>query len=299
MTTEKREITHSSSLFTGTWMYYFDLAQLHILSTVADAGSISAAAPLLFRSTSAISEQLRKLESELGVTLLTRGKTGVRPTPAGERLLRHAQHLLRLSEQALADTRGETFDGEIRLAITDYFRPDVIAQLLKQLRVRYPRLRLHVAMHKSLAIEQAGVDFDIGLTMRYDGEQQLPEPLEIGREALQWVSSKDFVPDPAQPLPLLALTGCAMLNYSCKRLEQAGIKYEIVYSTSGVAGLQSALKAGLGVACLNEGALPEGVGPIPTGLPSLTDARFVLLPPKAGEPELVGTVRQLLHRFLA
>ncbi|HBN9845797.1 TPA: LysR family transcriptional regulator [Pseudomonas aeruginosa] len=280
-------------------MYHFDLAQLHIFLTVCDAGSISAAAPRLFRSTSAISEQIRKLEGDLGVALLTRGKTGVRLTPGGERLLRHAQQLLRLSEQALADTRGETFEGEIRLAITDYFRPDMIAQLLKQLRFRYPRLRLHVAMHKSLTIEQAGIDFDIGLTMRYDAPPQLPDPLEIGREALQWVSSKDFDLDPTQPLPLLVLSGCAMLHYSCKMLEQAGVKYEIVYSTSGVAGLQSALKAGLGVACLNEGALPEGVGPISGGLPSLTHARFVLLPPKAGEPDFVGCVRQMLHRFLA
>lgn len=63
----------------------FDFDQLRTFVAVADAGSLSASAPLVFLSQSSVSEQIRKLEARAGVTLFTRGKLGVAPTAAGER----------------------------------------------------------------------------------------------------------------------------------------------------------------------------------------------------------------------
>lgn len=280
-------------------MYHFDLTHLHVYLVVCNAGSISAAAPALFRSTSAISEQLRKLEDAIGVELLIRSKQGVRPTPAGERLLRHAKQILTLGERALSDIRGEQFEGEIRLAITDYFRPDDIAGLLKKLREWHPRLRLHVVMKKSLEIDQASDYLDIGLAMRFNERVFTSSTFEVRREPLQWVAASGWVPEPGQPLPLLAISGCGLSEYSCRVLERDHVGYEIVYSTSGVAGLQSALRAGLGIACLNASAIPLGVEPYRAGLPALAQARFLLLPPRKGESALVENVRQLLLGYLA
>lgn len=280
-------------------MYHFDLAQLHIYVVVCEAGSISAAAPALCRSTSAISEQLRKLEDAIGVVLLIRGKQGVCPTPAGERLLRHARQFLTLGERALYDVRGAHFEGEIRLAITDYFRPDDMAGLLKKLRERHPRLRLHVVTTKSLDIDQAIDSFDIGLAMHFNEHASPSNALEVRRESLQWVAAADWALEPGQSLPLLAINGCGLSEYSCQVLERNHVNYEIVYSTSGVAGLQSALKAGLGIACLNAGAIPLGVEPYRTGLPVLAQATFLLLPPRRGESDLVENVRRLLLDHLA
>lgn len=62
-------------------MRVLELDQLRTFVTVADAGSLSAAAPRLFLSQSSVSEQLRKLEERAGVPLLTRGKQGAAPTP--------------------------------------------------------------------------------------------------------------------------------------------------------------------------------------------------------------------------
>ncbi|QOH69603.1 LysR family transcriptional regulator [Pseudomonas juntendi] len=280
-------------------MYHFDLTQLYVYVAVCNAGSISAAAPALFRSTSAISEQLRKLEDAIGVELLIRSKQGVHPTPAGERLLRHAKQILTLGERALSDVRGEQFEGEIRLAITDYFRPDDIAGLLKKLREWHPRLRLHVVMKKSLEIDHASDYLDIGLAMRFNERVFTSSTFEVRREPLQWVAASGWVPEPGQPLPLLAISGCGLSEYSCQVLERDHVGYEIVYSTSGVAGLQSALKAGLGIACLNASAIPLGVEPYRAGLPELAQARFLLLPPRKGESVLVENVRQLLLGYLA
>ena len=67
-------------------MHGFDLAQLRTFLEVADTGSLTAAAPQVFLSQSAVSEQMRKLEDAVGQTLLLRSKTGVVLTPAGLRL---------------------------------------------------------------------------------------------------------------------------------------------------------------------------------------------------------------------
>ena len=111
-------------------MQGLDLEQLRTFLAVLDAGSLTAAAPRVFLSQSAVSEQMRKLEERAGQGLLSRSKTGVVPTAAGERLRAHAQRLVALADEALRDLRGESLQGELRLAVTDYFRPGELTRLL-------------------------------------------------------------------------------------------------------------------------------------------------------------------------
>ncbi len=173
----------------------FDTDQLRTFVMVADSGSLSAAAPRLFLSQSSVSEQLRKLEERAGVPLLTRGRKGAAPTPAGTRLLEHARRILALNDMALQELRGRALEGELRLAVTDYFRPAEIAGMLRRLRERHPLLRLHVTVMKSAVIDAtADMDaFDIGLSMRIVGTRghgAARRGTLLRREALSWVSAQ-------------------------------------------------------------------------------------------------------------
>ena len=96
-------------------MQAFDLEQLRTLVAVVEAGSLTAAAPRVFLSQSAVSEQMRKLEERVGQALLTRSKAGVVPTPAGVRLVTHARKLLALSDEAFRDLRGEALRANCAL----------------------------------------------------------------------------------------------------------------------------------------------------------------------------------------
>ena len=64
-------------------MAALELAHLRTLLAVVEAGSLTAAAPQLFLSQSAVSEQIKRLEDCVGRPLLLRSKSGVLPTPAG------------------------------------------------------------------------------------------------------------------------------------------------------------------------------------------------------------------------
>ncbi|AEI78450.1 transcriptional regulator LysR family [Cupriavidus necator N-1] len=284
----------------------FETDQLRTFVTVADSGSLSAAAPRLFLSQSSVSEQLRKLEERAGVPLLSRGRHGAVPTPAGERLLEHARRILALNELALQELRGHALAGELRLAVTDYFRPGEIAGMLRRLRERYPYLRLHVTVMKSAAIDAAAEmdTFDIGLSMRLPGTRGQGAGTRgtvLRREPLAWVAAPAEADSLPATLPLVLLPDtCSLHQYVVQLLLRKRLPFEVAHSASGVAGLHLALAAGLGLSCLNASAIGPGVAPLDAatiarlGLPRLPEAEFFLLPGRRGESAFVAEARDAL-----
>lgn len=91
-----------------------DLRRLRVLRMVHEYGTVTAASDLLGLTPSAVSHQLRQLAREVGVTILVREGRGVRLTPAGRRLVAHADALQAVWEQARADL-GALEDGDVGL----------------------------------------------------------------------------------------------------------------------------------------------------------------------------------------
>jgi DNA-binding transcriptional LysR family regulator len=284
----------------------FDLDQLRTLVAVLDAGSLTAAAPKVFLSQSSVSEQMRKLEDRAGQPLLVRGKTGVAATPAGERLLAHARAILALSDEAYRDLRGVALQGELRLFITDYFRPGDVARMLRRLNEQYPQVRLHVTIMKSGAIEAAYErgEIDVGISMSIQ-ERGAPRARAQGallrREPLLWMAAEGASVPQHDALPLLVLPEtCALRQYVERLLSRRGVPYTVSHVASGVAGLQLAISAGLGVACLNESALAPGIARLHApGLPALPMVEFRLLPERAGESEFIGLARDAIIKAMS
>jgi DNA-binding transcriptional LysR family regulator len=279
----------------------FDLEQLRTLVAVADAGSLTAAAPRVFLSQSSVSEQVRKLEERAGQSLLTRSKAGVVPTEAGLRLLAYARRILAMSDEAFRDLHGETLQGELHLAVTDYFRPGDLTQLLARLGEGYPGVRLHVSILKSDAMRAAYAqgEFDVGLAMNIAGVSAAAPRASavIRRESLAWLGAAGMKVARGEPVRLLVLPDtCSLHQFTVALLRRRRVPYALAHVASGVAGLQSALAAGLGVACLNESAISEGVARLaaPHGLPALPRVAFAFLPGRRGETNFVTRAREML-----
>ena len=288
--------------------HHFNLTLLNTLVMVAETGSLTAAAPRLYKSQSAVSEQIRKLEEICGQSLLFRGKSGAHLTPTGERLVEHAKRILSLSDAAYRDIQGTQLEGQLRLAITDYFRPNALPDILKRVRDRFPHLRLHVSILKSARIEeeQEKGTFDIGLSMSIlRNEQPITDQtrkrIRLRREPLRWIAGKPFIQLDTDTLPLVLLPDtCSLQHFIIQTLNRNGIRNEIAHTASGVGGLHLALAAGLGVSCLNASAIPEGID-IFSGtmaLPPLPDVEFSLTPARQGEAKFVSDVREMLAEEL-
>jgi LysR substrate binding domain len=123
---------------------------------------------------------------------------------------------------------------------------------------------------------------------------------ELRREKLLWVSAADVDPRATIPYPLVLLPAtCQLQRFVVKLLDERKVPYLVSHSASGVAGLQLALKAGLGISCLNESSIGNGVVACApgVGLPALPAVEFHLLPGRIGESERVSNARAALVRL--
>ena len=78
----------------------FDLELLRSFVSVVDAGGFTRAGERVHRTQSTVSQQIKRLEDDVGQPLLDRSGKDVTPTEAGERLLSYARRLLSLAEEA-------------------------------------------------------------------------------------------------------------------------------------------------------------------------------------------------------
>jgi len=121
-----------------------NLERLRTLDTLARHGSVSGAAEGLHVTTSAVSQQMSKLEREVGQQLLAKNGRGVRLTDAGRLLAEHAARIL--SQVALAQSdleahRGQVV-GELRLAAFPTAARGLFPAALSALRSAHPGLRV-------------------------------------------------------------------------------------------------------------------------------------------------------------
>lgn len=282
-------------------MRAFDFQQLRTFVAVADAGSLSAAAPRLHLTQSTISEQVRKLEERAGLALFRRSPRGVQLTEGGRRLLDHARRLVLLNETAFEDLQGRSAVPELSLGIAEYFEPAQVAAMLACLRARWPRLVLHVHAMKSEQIVQAhaGGALDLGITLQAVDDAFVPAQV-LRFERLCWFGTPGFFAAVPRPLPLVLMPpGCVLHRVATTALQRAGIPHAPSHTGQGLLGLRSVLAAGLGVACLPLSAAGPGlvVAPAEAGLPRLPDVAFTLTGLQPGESATTGQARALLKAW--
>ncbi|MBW8792422.1 MAG: LysR family transcriptional regulator [Streptomyces sp.] len=127
-----------------------DLAprELRVLVAVADTGGFSAAADTLGLTQSAVSHSVRGSERKIGAVLFDRGRTGARPTPAGEKAVAHARRILRLLDVLTTEARGavrpDAVEGPLRIAVFRSAALHLLPAVLRRLRARHPGIEPRV-----------------------------------------------------------------------------------------------------------------------------------------------------------
>ncbi|MEI9948433.1 MAG: LysR family transcriptional regulator [Pseudomonadota bacterium] len=241
---------------------------------VADEGSISRGARRVFRTQSTASTQIQTLEEQLGVRLFERDTRRLALTEEGERFMSHAQRLLEVNHQALVALRAEVARPTLRIGFSEYFHPERLGQIVRRLHGEWPEYRfdLRVAQSRLLALEFEANRLDLAVLSK------LVRPARSGARAerLHWVSSAELALPAQGPLPLVLLSPeCALHALALELLDRAGTPRRVAVICSGTAGIQAALRGGLGLGCLNEGSIPSDLR-VRTDrrLPSLPGMRF-------------------------
>lgn len=150
--------------------------QLQIFKTIVDVGSFTGAGEALGISQSAISQQIRVLEEELGVPLLVRLGRSTRMTPAGEVFLGCAQQVLEKIDETrrFLDEHAHGRAGVVRIGTPEPPCNYLLPQVLVELKERFPRIDARVTSgHTAATLARLnGGELDLAL---------LPLPVEAGR----------------------------------------------------------------------------------------------------------------------
>jgi LysR family transcriptional regulator for metE and metH len=121
-----------------------EIRHLRSLVAIADTGRLAAAATQVHLTQSALSHQVRAVEKHYGIDLFQRTNTGLRFTPAGQRLLTLARTTLAdvaEAERDLTRLKGET-RGELRIALECHTCFDWLMPVMDDFRKRWPEVEV-------------------------------------------------------------------------------------------------------------------------------------------------------------
>ncbi|MFH8476794.1 LysR substrate-binding domain-containing protein [Streptomyces sp. NPDC018000] len=174
-----------------------NLERLRTLDALARLGSVSGAAEGLHVTTSAVSQQMSKLEREVGQQLLAKNGRGVRLTDAGRLLADHAARILSQVELAQSDIEAQHGEvvGEIRLSAFPTAARGLFPAALLALRADHPELRVRTRELEPEDGIRAVIRGDIDLAVVLDwSNKRLPVSGGLAK-----VELLDDAPDVAMP----------------------------------------------------------------------------------------------------
>lgn len=124
-----------------------DLRQLRFLVRTVESSSISQAARALNIAQPSLSQRLKALEAELGVTLLERAPNGVRATDAGARIADRARAILRQVDDLAVEAKAHASEpsGEVLVGLPTTMALHLTVPLVRRVRARFPRVNLRIS----------------------------------------------------------------------------------------------------------------------------------------------------------
>jgi DNA-binding transcriptional LysR family regulator len=147
------------------------LNDLHVLMTVAQAGSMNKAAALLNTGQSVISRTIAELEHAVGVRLVDRTSQGVEPTKYGRALLEGGAAVFDDLRQAVRNIEhlADPTAGEVRIGCTPLLATSFVSAVIDRLSRRYPSMVFHLVTGyvETLQGELSGRNVDVLLARRF------------------------------------------------------------------------------------------------------------------------------------
>jgi DNA-binding transcriptional LysR family regulator len=152
------------------------LEDLRALVEFADAGSIAGAAGRLFRTPSAITRQVQRLEAALGAELLDRSVKPPRLNSLGSRVVEQARDLLQRTEALKSLTSsGAEPHGLLRIGISFALAEGALIEPIRALTEKYPKVRVQLSSEQLIPRLLAG-ELDVAVVPLPEGKTA-PAPL--------------------------------------------------------------------------------------------------------------------------
>jgi DNA-binding transcriptional LysR family regulator len=287
-----------------------DVRRLRVLREVALRGSIAGAAEALRFTPSAVSQQVAKLEREAGVPLVERGPRSISLTPAGWRLVDHAEAIL--DRLARAELELRSLAGEppaLRLGAITTAAVSIVPDALVRFGAARPDVEVTVTEADPLA-SLAGLptrELDLAIVFEYDYvplpsdarvvfEVLLEEPLRVVLPASHPLAKRRAVrlADLADETWIHSTLRSSCRPFTERACRAAGFEPRIRFEFDDYAAMQNLVASGAGVALapdLGLTRLSPGVAARPI---AFGPKRRILAAYRDGEEGLLGIPDMLL-----
>ena len=242
----------------------FTLRQLQYFIAVAEEGTVSGAAQSLSISQSAVTEAIKELESDLGVSLFERHRRGLTITHKGHQFYRHANRILADVQDARRSFLGEDTaapPGHLSLGVTSLVAGYVLSDLLARFRRAYPGVGVSAIEDNGDYLEHLliGGELDVAVMVisnlrdRNALQAEIFEtspyrlwlPLGHKLAAAESIALADIATE-----PLIMLTVDETEENTGKLLSALGSKPDVAFRTRSVEAVRSLVATGAGIALL-------------------------------------------------
>ncbi|MBR0232056.1 MAG: LysR family transcriptional regulator [Clostridia bacterium] len=243
------------------------LESYKVFYTAAECGSFSEAAKKLYITQSAVSQQIKALENELGALLFVRGRKGAKLTSYGELLFEYVNGALERIESAESlFSRMKTLDeGSVRIGAGDTLTRHFLIDIIKAFHEKYPRIKIEVINRvtgETLSMLASGA-VDIALVNLPVEEAALKnaEVIPVGSMHEVFVAGKAFSNLKGKILSMEELASLPLVMLEPKSNTRAvtdayfaanGVVLKPEFELGSHDLLFDFAKSGLGVACVTE-----------------------------------------------
>ncbi|MER2248690.1 LysR substrate-binding domain-containing protein [Methylorubrum podarium] len=236
-----------------------ELDLLRAFVAVAETGSFTAAADVVHRSQSAVSQKVLRLEEILGRRVFDRTSRSLGLTPDGERLLVAARQMLEFNDKLMREWREPPASGTLRLGVSEDFIPGQLPKLLARFGRFYPGVHIDLMTGLSCTLLEAyDADRLDAVIAKRSGVH--PRGRVIWREPLVWLASADYELDFTRPARLVMLAPpCSYREMMIAALDSVRREWNAACTASSLTGVQAAVAGGLGVTLLGRSFLQEGM----------------------------------------
>ena len=279
-----------------------DIGLLRAFVAVAETGGMTSAARLLNLTQAAVSQQVRRLEETFGRRVFDRDRRSLRLTPAGERLLVHAQRMLAMNDEVWGLMTLPEFEGEVRLGAPHDLIGPFLPPILRAFDQAWPRVRVTLISSETVKLLREVEHGEVDLTLTTErecgpgGEVLLPDPLV-------WVGARGGRAYMQRPLPVsLGGPTCTFRRSALQALADVGRDWRPVCEVSMMEPVCATLSADLAVAPLMASTVPDGLAVLEadSGLPPLPTFYVNLYLPKVGASDIaIELARHIRQQFAA
>jgi len=259
-------------------MRNLDLDLLRTLVAIDDHETFSAAATELGRTQSAITQQMQRLEEQLGLGLFEKQGRNKLLSRHGTKLLEYARQLLALNDEALRVLREGDLTGSLRIGAPHDVADTMLPALLSHIARASPALRLEIHVGRSPFLMESLRRGEIDLTVSTREDPAL-DGIVLRTSPTIWVCAADFVYERGTPVPLILADEPSLFRkLALDALKDGGVPWRAAYLAPSLIGIKAAIRAGLGVTARSIDLLGADMRVLgeKDGLPRLPDVSYYL-----------------------